>query len=376
MRIAYVVHDYNRKLGHSRYVAELASRFKVEHDVHIYANTFEDANPEGLTFHYVPAWRRFALASILSFILPATWSIRGRFDIIHAQGLCGLKQNVLTAHICQGAWYEAMAAHSGRPSWRKRLFHALTERLECWTFRPAGARRVIAVSGRIRDDLAHYYGRREGVRVIPHGVDTELFHPDNVAVWRTEVRREIGISDETCVALYVGDAQKALPAAIRAMPHVPHVHLVSVSRSPSAGYVALSEREGVRDRVHLIPASDHIERYYAAADFFVFPTFYDSFGLVAAEAMASGLPIICSTAAGAAELIEDGVNGLLVADPWNPAVLGEMMNRLAQDASLRRLGLAARRTALDHTWDRVAAQTMAVYREIVPVNAAEPVSLT
>ncbi len=141
---------------------------------------------------------------------------------------------------------------------------------------------------------------------------------------------------------------------------------MSVSRSPTNEYAALSVQEGVADRVHLLPASDQIERFYAAADLFVFPTFYDSFGLVAAEAMASGLPIICSTAAGAAELIQDEVNGLLVADPWNPAILAAAMNRLADDLPLRqRLGLAARRTIEEHTWDRVAAQTMAVYQELV-----------
>ena len=118
------------------------------------------------------------------------------------------------------------------------------------------------------------------------------------------------------------------------------------------------------ERVHLCPPCDRIERYYAAADLFVFPTFYDSFGLVAAEAMASGLPVICSSSAGAAQLIEDGVDGLLVNDPWNPTVLAESMMRLRDDPSLReRLGSSARRKIEEYTWDRVAEATMAVYRE-------------
>ncbi|HEX3315374.1 MAG TPA: hypothetical protein VHR72_10810, partial [Gemmataceae bacterium] len=55
LRIAMVVHDYNRHAGHSRYVAELATRFKREHEVHVFANTFEEADPVGLTFHKIPA---------------------------------------------------------------------------------------------------------------------------------------------------------------------------------------------------------------------------------------------------------------------------------------------------------------------------------
>src|SRR5262249_54992925 len=105
LRIAFVVHDYNRHLGHSRYVAELATRYNRAHDIHIYANTFDEPHPQELTFHRILAWRRFALTSCLSFIVPATLGVRGNYDIIHAQGLCGLRHNVATAHFCQPAWY-------------------------------------------------------------------------------------------------------------------------------------------------------------------------------------------------------------------------------------------------------------------------------
>jgi UDP-glucose:(heptosyl)LPS alpha-1,3-glucosyltransferase len=366
LRIAYVVHDYHRHGGHSRYVAELASRFKHEHEVHVYANTFEEPAPQGLTFHHVPAWRPNALATILTFVLPATLRVRGPFDIIHAQGLCGLRQNVVTAHICQGAWYEAMVRHTGRPSWRKRLFHALADQLERFTFRPRGARCVIAVSERVREDIAHHYGRSQDVRVIYHGVDTETFHPRQRATWRAAIRRDLGLSEDSCVALYVGDLQKALPAALWALPAAPNVHLLVVSRSVAEMYRPVMQACHVEDRVHLVPGTDHVERYYAAADLFLFPTFYDSFGMVVSEAMASGLPVVCSRAAGAAELITDEVEGLLVAQAWQPATLATAINRLAADPALRqRLGTAARRKVEQHTWDEVARQTLAAYRDVV-----------
>ena len=56
VRIAFVVHDYNRTLGHSRYVAVLAERYAVDHDVHVFANRFEDL-PGNITGHRVPALR-------------------------------------------------------------------------------------------------------------------------------------------------------------------------------------------------------------------------------------------------------------------------------------------------------------------------------
>ncbi len=225
----------------------------------------------------------------------------------------------------------------------------------------------------MREDLRRHYGREDGVRVIHHGVDTETFHPRNRAAWRSAVRDRIGLSDDACVALYVGDCQKALPAAVRALARAPGVHLVAVSGSASGPYRPLIAREGVSDRVHLLPATGRVERYYAAADLFVFPTFYDSFGLVATEAMASGLPVVCSRAAGAAELIEDGVNGLLVRDAWDAAALADAVRRLAADPALRRrLGEAARRSIEPYTWDEVARRTLEVYGEVVapPEQAA------
>jgi UDP-glucose:(heptosyl)LPS alpha-1,3-glucosyltransferase len=365
LRIAYVVHDYNRTFGHSRYVAELATRFKRDHEVHVFANTVDEPDPAGLTFHHVPASRRNVMTTLLSFAVPATWMVGRGFDVVHAQGFCGLRQNVVTAHVCHRAWRAATARHAGRPGWRKRVFYALADWLDRRTFSRAGARRVIAVSARLGDDLRSHYGRADGVRVIHHGVDADTFHPRNRATWRAEVRRRIGIGQDTPLALYVGDYQKALPAAIRGAARVSGLHLAAVSRSPTDPYRELIRAEGVGDRVHLLPGTPEVARYYAAADLFAFPTFYDTFGLVVTEAMASGLPVVCSAAAGAAEVIRDGIDGLIVHDPWDPDSLAEPLRKLAADPALRqRLGEAARARAETMTWDEAARRTMAVYREV------------
>lgn len=366
LRVAFVVHEYNRHMGHSRYVAELAARFKREHDVHVFANTADEPDPAGLTFHHVPAVRRNVMTTLLSFAVPVTAMVGRGFDIIHAQGFCGFRQNVVTAHICHGAWRDAMARHAGRPGWRKRVFYAVTDWLDRRVLSPAAARRVIVVSNRLRDDVRRHCGRAAGVRVIPHGVDADTFHPRNRAAWRSAVRGEIGVADDTPLALYVGDFQKALPAAVRGIARVPGLHLAAVSRSPAEPYRDLIRAEGVADRVHLVPGTPHVERYYAAADLFVFPTFYDAFGLVVTEAMASGLPVVCAAAAGAADAITGGVDGLIVTDGWDPDALAEPLRKLAADPELRRrLGEAARRRAEAMTWDAVARETMAVYREVV-----------
>jgi UDP-glucose:(heptosyl)LPS alpha-1,3-glucosyltransferase len=366
LRIAFVVHDYNRHVGHSRYVAELATRFRRDHDVHVYTNTVDDTDTAGLTFHHVPAWRPNALASILSFVVPATLKVRGRYDVVHAQGLCGFRHNLATAHFCQTAWFDALAREGVRLTWRQQVFRRLVTGLERRALCQPATRRVIAISERVRADLAGTYHRRRGVDVVYHGTDTVTFHPDNRGRYRRDVRAAAGIPDERFVALYVGDMKKGAAAAIRAVARVPGVTLLILSGSGPGPYRAVAEAERVADRVIFHPHSKRVETFFAAADAFVFPTVYDPYGLVISEAMAAGLPVVTSRTAGASELITDGQDGLLTERPWDADALAAHLARLRDDPGLcARLGTAARVRTEPFTWDRTAAQTLSVYGRVL-----------
>ena len=365
LRIAFVVHDYNRHGGHSRYVAELAARFRRDHDVHVFANRVDDSDAAGITFHHVPAWRRNALTSILSFVLPATLKVGGGFDVVHAQGLCGLRHNLATAHFLQAAWYDALAREGVRLTWRQRVFKRLVTGLERRALCQPATRRVIAISERVRADLAGLYGRTAGVDVVYHGTDTATFHPDNRGRHRESVRAAVGVPDGRFLALYVGDMKKGAAAAIRATARARGVALLILSGSEAGPYRAVAERHKVADRVIFHPHTRRVETFFAAADAFVFPTVYDPFGLVITEAMAAGLPVVTSRAAGAAELIDAGRNGLLTDRPWDVDAIAAHLERLRDDSGLReKLGAAARARIEPYTWDEVARRTLEVYGEL------------
>lgn len=365
LRIAYVVHDYDRYRGHSRYVVELATRFRAEHDVHVFTNTVDDSDTAGITFHRIRAWRRNALASCLSFIVPATLGVRGTFDIVHAQGLCGLRHNLATAHICQPAWFAGLAQEGVPLTWRQSAFKALVTGLEKRALTQPATRRVIAVSERLKADLARHYGRMDGVDVIYHGTDVSLFHPDNRERYRATIRGTVGLRRDQFVALYVGDLKRGAAAAIRAVAQTAGATLLIVSGSDVGPFRSLAEEQGAAERVIFHPHSRNVEQFFAAADAFLFPTVYDSFGLVITEAMAAGLPVITSRMAGAAELIADGANGLLTERAWDVPALVAHLERLRDDSGLReRLGQAARTRVEPLTWDRTADKTLAVYHRI------------
>ena len=367
LRIALVVHDYHRHGGHSRYAVELATRFRRDHEVHVFTNRVDDPDTAGITFHHVRAWRGSALGTILSFAGPATAAVRpGRFDVVHAQGFCGFRHDVVTAHACHAAWFAAFDRAGVRLPRRRRVFQAVVPWLERRAVADPPARRVIAVSHRIRADLAEYYGRSDGVDVVYHGVDTVAFHPDHRGRDRAPVRADLGLRGRDFVALFVGDLQKGAAAAVRAVARVPGVTLLVVSGSDPAPDRAVAAAEGVSDRVVFHPHARDVARFYAAADAFVFPTMYDSYGMVISEAMAAGLPVITSRMAGAAELIDAGVDGLLTDDPWDVLGIAAHLTALRDAAGLRnRLGAAARRKIEPYTWNRTAAETMAVYRGVV-----------
>jgi UDP-glucose:(heptosyl)LPS alpha-1,3-glucosyltransferase len=106
-----------------------------------------------------------------------------------------------------------------------------------------------------------------------------------------------------------------------------------------------------------------IERYYAAADVFLLPTFYEAFSLATLEAAASGLPLVVTKVNGTEELIEDGRNGFFIERDGDD--IAHRLRQLRDDHRLRTmLGDAARQSALRYAWDTIADQTLRVYEEV------------
>ena len=258
LKIAFVVHDYNRVLGHSRYVAELAERFSRDHEVHVFANRFENL-PAGIIPHQVPALRFSALATIFSFVVPASMMVGRGFDIVHAQGLTVFSPDVMTAHISNAKWFEGRRQlERGNLSWRERLFAALVIPAERRSLRDDRAT-AIAISSALRDDLESGYGRSAKTVVIPHGVDGRQFHPGLRTEFRAAVRRELRLGGTLPVFLFVGDLRKGMEPAIRAVAAVPNAHLLGVSRTPelrSVDFDGGTETAVDSDRVFLFFAVD------------------------------------------------------------------------------------------------------------------------
>jgi UDP-glucose:(heptosyl)LPS alpha-1,3-glucosyltransferase len=350
MNIALVVHDLRDYGGHSLYTKILANELSKEHQVTVFANSFERPADARWDSRCVRAWRGSALASVQTFPL-GMWAHESElagYEIRHTQGYCGGNPNVVTAHICVAAYLDSLRGVSLRHRFSLRSMAAAESR-----FYRRYKGRVIAVSSKIAAELSKFYGvDRDAISVIPHGVDVVRFSRRNREQHREEMRRGLGIRENQTMALYVGDLTKAHAYLKELSGAAPDVQFVIVT--PSRAYHWSSPN------VQIVPSSPIIERYYAAADALVFPTTYDAFGMVLLEAMASGLPVFSSDRAGAAELIDSGKDGFVTRlDEW----VETTASRLHDQELLDRVGTAAEQTAHRHDWHSVVVAVERLYHE-------------
>lgn len=185
--------------------------------------------------------------------------------------------------------------------------------------------------------------------------------PDGAA--RAAARSALGLPLEAIIALFVGDLRKGFDVALEAVRLTPGVRLAVVSHTTRGPLMDRVAGAGMLERVHWLGSLDRPAPAYAAADFLLHPSIYDSFGLVVAEAMAQGLPVVVTRSAGISELITQGVSGWIAeGDPLRGTQAA--VEALAHDPLLRQqLGAGGRAVAARRTWDLVAEKTMMVYQE-------------
>lgn len=220
----------------------------------------------------------------------------------------------------------------------------------------------IAVSGAARHFIGRYFPG--DYRIIPNGVDLDRF---------ADAEPYDELRDGTVNLLFVGrfEERKGLIHLLKAYYRLRKRHvdarLLVVGSGPKAReyrrYVGLRQ---IRDVVFLGPVSDEEKaRYFASADIFCAPaTGQESFGIVLLEAMAAGVPIVASDIHGYKNVLQRGIQGLLV-EPRNHRALAAALYALAQDPVLRqRMGDAGRLRAPEYSWDRVTERIVAFYHEV------------
>ncbi len=229
-----------------------------------------------------------------------------------------------------------------------------------------------------------YRADPDRIRLVPPGVDHELFFPRP----RDEARARLHLTGVRLV-LFVGRLQphkgpdiavRALAEAIARDPSRTEDVVLAVVGGPSgsshgaevARLMDLASALGVEERVVFFPPQPQarLADFYAAAECLLVPSRSESFGLVALEAQACGTPVVAAAVGGLRYVVRDGTTGFLV-EGHDPADHAERLLQVLRDpAGSRRLGEAGVVQSLRFSWDATAAEILAVYRELLDGHTA------
>ncbi len=241
---------------------------------------------------------------------------------------------------------------------------------ERWLAKVADA--IVVPAIRERDNLiAHYKAEPDKIREIPCGVNLDLFQPRE----RMAARRKIGLPLDGDVALYVGRfaSLKGIEALLGAVAdlkeRMPRLHLLVVGgdgplAESTLALIRLVAELKIQDRVSFAGRVDQkaLPTYYSACDLLVVPSHYESFGLVALEALACGTPVVTTPVGAVETIIQPGINGDIVGQSSRDMVARGIV-RVLND---RRPAPCQIRATVAHCgWERIAADVIDAYGELI-----------
>jgi D-inositol-3-phosphate glycosyltransferase len=244
-----------------------------------------------------------------------------------------------------------------------------------------GCADVVLASGRVEADqlISLYHAEPARIALVAPGVDHAFFAPGDQA----QARRAVGIAAGDPVVLFAGRIQplKGLTVAVEALARVrsdgcPQARLVVIG-GPSGphGHEELGRVHelvgllGLGPAIQLLPPQRHemLSTYYRAADVCVVPSRSESFGLVALEAAACGIPVVAAGVGGLTTLVDHGRTGFLV-DSRDPEDYARYLGRLLSDRAIAaQIGAAAAVGAQSYTWKAAASR---LRRRCEPLTSA------
>lgn len=319
---------------------------------------------------------------------PLTFSLRarrhlrarqGEFDVVHdnqtlGYGLLGDLGAPLVTTIHHPITVDRQLELDAAEGWKRR---ASVRRWYAFTrMQKRVARRlpsVLTVSGTSRQEIVeHLRVERDRIHVVHIGADTDLFSPDPSV---PQVPGRIVTTSSADVPL------KGLVFLVEALAKVrtehPGAHLVVVGRRAEDGPVAQAiERYGLADAVEFVKGISDAELVdlVRSAEVACVPSLYEGFSLPAAEAMATGTPLVATTGGAIPEVAGADGETCLAVPPGDSGALANALSRLLGDAPLRRrLGTAGRARVLERfTWAKAAEGTVAHYRAAMALSAPRP----
>jgi len=382
------VRELTRQLGRQGVHVDVFTRSQDEHIPHV----LHDLGYGNRVVH-IPAGPEFPLPKPeLVNYLPDF--VEGILEFTRSKGL---QYDLIHSHY----WMSGIAADELKSAWHVpviHMFHTLGLMKQRVARQPGeaegdyrlrGEQQVLKLADRIvaatPAELAQlqwlYQADTKKVVVIPPGVDLGHFYP----IAPDEAKEFVGIEPSSRMLLFVGRIEplKGIDTLIQAIAEMRengvfeknHLSLAVIGGDPDvnpdatsvemARLQAMREQFGVQDLVAFLGrrSQDTLPYYYSAAEAVVVPSFYESFGMVALEAMACGTPVVASEVGGLAFLVQDEVTGFTVPSD-EPDTLARRLTELINNPTLRKqMGAQAAKFAQEYAWSKITARMISLYED-------------
>jgi UDP-glucose:(heptosyl)LPS alpha-1,3-glucosyltransferase len=362
MKIAILRRSYDAMGGAELYLQRLFQSLICNgHEVHLFAENWESLPPE-IHFHRIQktSGRANRVKGFDKNVQSAV--AQNAFDIVFSLERLS-RQDVLRAGDgVHASWLEQRRRFS--PTWRRWItgrgaFHRAMMALETRSFAPANTRHIIINSEMVGRDIRARFGfPEERMHLVHNGVEVERWRSGD----REARRAEWEVAPDEFLLLFAGSGweRKGLPFVLSTLEKLDDSSFKLVVAGK--GRPPCNAPQSVR---FAGPMAD-LENAYAAADLLVFPPIYEPSANVVFEALAAGLPVVTSACNGAAEVIEEGINGTVVADPSDIGALVAAIRFWRARPDVRPVPVKA-----DLSLERNVRETLAVLELAAAERAAE-----
>jgi len=289
----------------------------------------------------------------------------GGFDVVHGQDIYS-SMALLSIHSARKRKIPSVltchSVHKSGGIWRL-IYRPIVSAMK-------HANRVIAVSGAAKGFCAALGVPDDRIEVISNGVDLSIFNTDvDGSAMRTKLSVKQGPLVATAIRLVKRKGPEHLVNAFsKVLKAVPNAKLaIAGGGTEAANLRAQIKKLGVERSAFMLGKlqREQVAELMAAADVFVLPSLFESFGLVLLEAMAVGTPVVCTQTQGALEIVKNGEDGLVV-PPGDDDALADAIVRVLSDRRLAgHLGTNGQKTVREKfSWEKTAEKTLALYKTV------------
>lgn len=359
--------EFHRRGGTERSLVEQVARWSADFDLRVYSSV---SGADALPTRHVPRLPGPQLLRFVSWfaanrVIRGSDAVRdGHPEAVVSPGINAMDADAIGVHMIFGQHAEARSDDPEGLAKRvhRWLYFRLLILLEARVY--AGPATIWAVSAQDARELESRFARPPGsVPVVHHGVDTEAFSPARRETLRASAREFRGVANRKVVLVIGNDiVKKGVDIAIRSMTQLPsHVILAVGGLVDPDAVASLASRAGVADRVQSWGHVGDPVELFAAADLLIAPSREEAFGLPVLEAMACGVPVIVSAAAGVSELLTNQEDSVVLRDAENDVELAAAISAILDDRQRTdALIVAAAKRASALTWKESADRAAAI----------------